>query len=75
MTFRMHSPTLVLAVRNNRRVPVTVQAGKIVDVLGVADDDRFVIVSVDGEEFQMFATDLEDRGEASPSGSKRVADS
>lgn len=61
MLHRLSRATMVLALRDNHQAAVTIPAGKIVDVAGSAEDDRFVIVTVDGEQFHAFASDLADR--------------
>ena len=55
-------PILVLAFKDNHQAAVTIPAGEIVDVIGPAEDDRFVVVSVNNEQFHVFASDLADRG-------------
>jgi hypothetical protein len=52
---------MVLALKDNHRVAVTIPALKIVEVIGPAEDDRFVVISVDGERFHVFVSDLADR--------------
>jgi hypothetical protein len=61
MTNRIAVPTMVLESRGNRQAAVTIPAGKVVEVIGPAEDDRFVVVRVDDKQFQMFASDLPDR--------------
>jgi hypothetical protein len=51
---------MVLALNDNHEAAVPIPAGKVVDVVGSAEDDRFVVVSVDGEQFLAFASDLTD---------------
>ena len=55
---------MVLALKGNHKTVVTIPALKIVEVVGPAEDDRFVIISLDGEQFHVFASDLANR--ASP---------
>jgi hypothetical protein len=63
VTYRIFQPMLVLAFKDNHQAAITVQAGQIIDVIGVVpEDDRFVIVSVHGDQFHAFASDLADRG-------------
>jgi hypothetical protein len=62
MTYRIYLPTLALAFRDNHQAAVTIPAGKIVHVIGPAEDNRFVVVSMNGEQFHIFAADLADRG-------------
>jgi hypothetical protein len=62
MTYRINLPVLVLAFKDNHQAAVTIPAGHIVEVIGPAEDDRFVVVSVNDEQFHVFASDLADRG-------------
>jgi hypothetical protein len=62
MTYRIDQPTMVLAFKDNHQAAVTIPAGKIIQVNGPAEDDRFVVVSVDGEQFHVFASDLANHG-------------
>jgi hypothetical protein len=62
MTYRIEIPTLVLAFKDNHQAAVTIPAGQLVEVIGPAEDDRFVVVSVNEEQFHVFASDLADRG-------------
>ena len=52
---------MVLALRGNHQAAVTIPAGTMVDVLGLAEDDRFVVITMEGEQFHAFATDVADR--------------
>lgn len=58
MSYFSKLPFLVLANGNNHEAAVAVPPGKRVEIIGPAADDRFVIVSVDGEWFLAFETDL-----------------
>jgi hypothetical protein len=49
---------MVLALKDNHHAAVPIPAGKIVQVTPSPDDDRFVIVKVDGQKFLAFASDL-----------------
>jgi hypothetical protein len=60
MLHRLDRPTIVLALRDNHQAAVPIPAGKIVDVAGSGEDDRFVVVTVDGEQFHALASDLAD---------------
>jgi len=53
---------MVLAYRDNHQAATTIPAGKTIDVIGPAEDDRFCVVNSDGEEFLVFESDLMDRG-------------
>ena len=61
MLQRLTRPTMVLAMNDNHHSAVPIEAGRVVDIVGAAEDDRFVILSVDGEQFLAFASDLTDR--------------
>jgi hypothetical protein len=64
--YRFDHSTMVLASGNNHQGAVTIQAGEIVEIVGPAHDDRFVIAKVRGEEFLTFDCDLKDRGKPVP---------
>jgi hypothetical protein len=49
---------MVLALHDNHNAAITIPAGKLVDIEESVQDDRFVVVSVDGERFLAFASDL-----------------
>ena len=55
-------PMMVLAVRDNHQSAATIHEGSIVTVIGPAEDDRFMIVTVGDEQFHAFASDLAERG-------------
>jgi hypothetical protein len=61
VTYRIEMPTMVLAFRDNRQTAVTIPAGEIVEVIGPAKDNRFLVVSLNDERFHIFASDLADR--------------
>jgi hypothetical protein len=67
--YRLNLPMMVLAFRDNHQAAVTIQVGETVEVVGPAEDDRFVVVDIKGEQFLVFASDLKDRGELIPDGS------
>jgi hypothetical protein len=58
MLQRLARPTMVLAVNNNHQAAVTIPEGKVVDVEASSDDDRFVLLKVDGDQFLAFASDV-----------------
>ncbi len=63
MRYRVDLPTMVLAFKDNHDAAVTIQSGAIIDVVGPAtNDDRFVVVKVEDQEFHMFAIDLREHG-------------
>jgi len=57
----------VLAFRDNHQDAITVPPGDTLELLGTAEDDRFLIVRFKGEQFLVFASDLRTRGELLPS--------
>jgi hypothetical protein len=62
MQYRLNTPTMVLALGDNHQHAVTVPADKVIQVIGPAQDDRFVEVVVDDQHFLMFESDLAERG-------------
>jgi hypothetical protein len=62
MTYRLDLPTIMLAFKDDHQTAVTIQADAFVDVIGPAEDSRFVVVNVNGEQFQVFASDLDNHG-------------
>ena len=63
MLYRASHPIIVLAFRDNHQAAVAVSPGDILEVIGPAQDDRFVVVSVKGEKFLVFESDMRTRGE------------
>ena len=61
ITYRIELPTMVLAFRDNHQSAVTIPTGQIIEVIGPAEDERFVVVSMGDEQFHIFASDLETR--------------
>jgi hypothetical protein len=53
---------MVLAFRDNHQAATTIPAGRTIEVLGLAEDDRFSVIRSEGEEFLVFETDLLERG-------------
>ena len=66
MLYRASHSIMVLAFRDNHHAAVTVLPGDILEVIGPAQDDRFVIVIIKGEEFLVLESDLRTRGELLP---------
>jgi hypothetical protein len=69
--YRIDLPMMVLAFRDNHHAAVThaavtIQTNEILEVVGPAQDDRFVIVDVRGEQFLVFDCDLKDHGKLVP---------
>lgn len=61
--FRLSLPIMVLAFRDNHHAAVTIQAGEIIEVAGLAEDNRLVMIDVKGKQFLAFDCDLKARGE------------
>jgi hypothetical protein len=51
-------PLPVLAFRNNHEDALPVQPGKVIEVWDLVEDERFLLVSVDGQEFHAFTSDV-----------------
>ena len=64
--YRATLPIMVLAFRDNHQAATTIAAGEILEVVGPARDDRFMIINVRGNEFLIFESDLRDRGAVVP---------
>ena len=60
--YRIDLPMVALTSRNNHQGAVTIQAGEIFEVVGRAQDERFVVAKVRGEQVLIFDYDLKDRG-------------
>ena len=60
--YKVFLPIMVLAFRDGHQAAVTMQPGEILEVVGPAQDDRFVIVDIKGEQCLVFECDLKDRG-------------
>ena len=48
------APLVVLAHDDNHGAAVTIPAGKTIEVMGPADDDRFPVVNFEGENLLAF---------------------
>lgn len=64
--YRVNLPIMVLAFRDNHHAAVNIEAGQTFEVIGAAEDDRFVVVEVEGQQFLVFDADLKDRGKLIP---------
>ena len=73
MRYQTHRPTIALTLGDDHQAAVTIPPGKLMNIVGEAEDSRFVVVEVDGEQLQIFESDLMDRCVASPAQSKRGA--
>jgi hypothetical protein len=49
---------MVLAFRNNHDAALPIEPGRIIEVSSLPEDERFVLVAVDGQEFHAFASDV-----------------
>jgi len=68
MLYRASHPITVLAFRDNHQAAVMFPPGVILQLMRPAQDDRFVIVNIKGEEFLVLESDLRTRGELFPFG-------
>lgn len=59
--YRADLPFMALAYRDDHRGTITISRGKLIRVIGPAEDDRFLVIEMDGERFQAFETDLKGR--------------
>lgn len=66
MRYRVNLPIMVLAFRDNHKVALHVSPGEIFEVVGRAEDNRFLVAEVRGERLLVFECDLEDRGQILP---------
>jgi len=62
MLCRLNAPLMVLAFRDNHQAAITIPAGRTIDVIEQAEDDRFCVVNSEGQEFLAFQQDLLERG-------------
>lgn len=60
--YRATFPIMVLAFNDNHEAAVCIPPAEVFEVVGRAQDDRFSIVNVRGEEFLVFDTDLKRHG-------------
>ena len=58
MLYCLNHSVMVLALKDNHQAAVPIPAGKVVHITPSPEDDRFVIVKVDGQKFLAFASDL-----------------
>ena len=63
MLYRTSHAITVLAFGDNHQLAVMLPPGGVLQVLRPAQDDRFVIVSIKGEEFLVFEPDIREGGE------------
>jgi hypothetical protein len=52
---------MALSYQDDHHAAVTIPRGKLIRVIGAAEDDRFLEIEMDGERFQAFETDLKNR--------------
>jgi hypothetical protein len=58
MCYRTKLPIMVLPFLDNYETAVPIPAGTAFEAVGLAQDDRFAIVSIRGEQFLVFDSDL-----------------
>jgi hypothetical protein len=62
MHYSLSAPLVVLAYGDNHHAAVTIPAGKTIEVMGLAEDDRFLVINFEGERLLVFERDLEEQG-------------
>lgn len=60
--YRASVPIMVLAFRDNHDAAITIPVGEVLEVIGSAEDDRFTVANVRGEQVLVFESDLKNRG-------------
>jgi hypothetical protein len=55
------SPSSLLRIGDGHHAAITIPSGRLIRVIGPAEDDRFLVIEIDGERFQAFETDLKSR--------------
>ena len=61
--YRLKTPTIAILTADERKIPVTVPQGAMVEVDVELDEDRLVYVRWEGKTVMMFTMDLRVRGE------------
>jgi hypothetical protein len=61
MLYKLTGDLMVLGGCDNHMAAVGLPAGRIIDLLGPAEDDRFVRIQVDHQVFEAFETDVRAR--------------
>jgi hypothetical protein len=61
VSYRTELPFIALSYRDDHHAAFTIPSGKLIRVIGPAEDDRFLVIEIDGEQFQAFETDLKSR--------------
>ena len=59
--YKLHTRTIGLVSRGNHQAATLIPAGTTVEVIGPAEDPRFLVVEISGEQLWVFETDLKDR--------------
>jgi|SRR5579862_3769049 len=60
--YQAELPIVALVFRDNHRAAVMIQAKEMFEIVGPAEDERFVTVRLRAEECLVFASDVQDRG-------------
>ena len=71
--YRLELPVMALALKNDHHGAVMIPAGETVKIIGRVEDDRFVVIDINGERFHVFDCDLTDRGKPIPATRVRAA--
>lgn len=62
MRCRLNAPLMALVSEDDHQAATTIPAGRTIEVLGPAEDDRFSRIRLEGQEFLVFESDLRERG-------------
>jgi len=73
VSYRSEFPLMALAFRDNHYGATRIDAGEVFEVIGPAQDDRFLLIDVRGEQRLVFECDLMDRSEPVPTRKARAA--
>lgn len=58
--YRIKRALPLLAFADNHDAALPLHAGKVIDVRTLPEDDRFVLVSIQGQEFHAFVSDIDE---------------
>ncbi len=75
--YRIKGALMLLAFGDNHDAALPALPGRVIQVRDLPEDERFVVVTIDGQEFHAFASDLQDSCEpvtqpASPERAQRL---
>ena len=68
MSYRTELPFIAVAHRDDRHAAVTLPSGKLIRFIGPAEDDRFLVIEIDGEQFRSGPEESRPRSRGAPPG-------